>query len=383
MKKTEQITRIEAFLRAMYPEEDAIIEVIGIRCLTIDRFLSRDKHRCATAAWQLSERKESNVYWLTSPVDPDSNYALQVNDTTVIHDTYVRATEKAIARRKHIVIDLDPHRPPGTAATDDQRRNADDAATHVICNLVLGHCWPYPTIINSGNGVQLIFNCDLPTRYSAYKTLLGALAPEVAERYGVVIDCSVSQPAQLARMPWTLNRKAGRRATIEAEPYPEQVYPVTEEMITETLDALGVRSHQFDLRTAEEKWVPALDADGVQKLIDSYPDILVLAGTEEGDDLTKFFLAECPFAGRRHRGDGRKTVIAVGEDQFWFRCWSDDCAHHGIKDLRQLLSDTGRQPPPFWVPPVDDEDLWDGVIDAYPEYTVDDNRTPEEDCNDD
>ncbi len=386
--KTATINLIESFLLHMFPDPTAIVEIFGIHGLArIKRFVHRDKRKCAIAAWQMSIRYGLNVYWMTSPVNPASIYADSV-DNCIINDPLYRAGEHDIARRTHIVIDLDPAREPGTAATEEQRHDAQDAATHMTAKMCLTYAWPFPTTVSSGNGYQLIYDSDLPARCSLIKTLWAALAPEVAENFGVVIDCSVSKAAQLARVPGLLNLKANRLAELTCVPdhHQEGDDVVDDAKLLDTLDAMDIPLTKYDLMEAGDAWTPALDADGVIKLIEAYPDVLSVNEIAESDGVTKFFLSECPCAGKTHRGDRHKTVICIGPEQFWFRCWSDDCAHFGLRDLRDVLAQTGRTPPPFWLAPQGDEDLWDNVVEVQPDLVIDTvgpNKPAEQDADED
>ena len=98
------------------------------------------------------------VYVTLNAVDPQllGRYANRV-------EQYANATttDANIARRRWILIDLDPVRPKDTAATDAQVQAA--RAAMIACAEWLDERgWPAPTIAESGNGMHLLYPVDLP-----------------------------------------------------------------------------------------------------------------------------------------------------------------------------------------------------------------------------
>lgn len=113
-----------------------------------------------------------------------------------------------ILSRRHLFLDIDPVRPSGTSATDAEHTAARGVAEAVLADLS-ARGWPSPIVIDSGNGMYLIYRVDLPNTPMARQILRGcivalATAHDTAD---VRIDPSVHDPNRIARLPGTMNRK--------------------------------------------------------------------------------------------------------------------------------------------------------------------------------
>lgn len=121
-----------------------------------------------------------------------------------------RAGDSQIPTRRTIFIDVDPIRPKGISATDDERRQAHDVASKV--REYLGKHLGKDSIGfgGSGNGFFLLVALDpvapLPEHTAKITRFLEALQRAFGTK-AVEIDKTVINPARLMAAPGTMKRK--------------------------------------------------------------------------------------------------------------------------------------------------------------------------------
>jgi len=120
-----------------------------------------------------------------------------------------KLSDKDILAIRHFYIDVDPVRPAGTSATDDQHTEALKLISQIKDDL-LSAGWPIPSIVgDTGNGGNLIFKVDLPAdekTKALYKRCLESLAHKY-DTENQNIDRSVHDPSRITRVLGTFNRK--------------------------------------------------------------------------------------------------------------------------------------------------------------------------------
>ena len=339
MTPQERILKIHHFLSTIFQPGD-LIEVQGLgsdhdgtlRLLTSDFLLA------ARTALGM-EKRGADVYFALNPVNPASKYAQRATKDEPQRRVRRGMTVSArdIASRNTYLVDVDPRRPSGTAASTEQRA-AGRATAHQVRDYLATREWPEPILIDSGNGGHLLYRGD---RCSADGDTLALALKTLNDKFGdtCAIDASVHNPNRISRMPYTLNKKAGRMSSVIS--YPLQWVPVMHGKIYSLAIAGGHYREDYGTRRAvTEKTELLIDEDGVHALIDEYPKILDLDRVTYEGDITYFALASCPFKGGPHRGQdvgAGKTAIILRPDGIGFKCFSDDCADHGFVDLLRLL----------------------------------------------
>jgi hypothetical protein len=139
------------------------------------------------------------------------------------------------------------------------------------------------------------------------------------------------------------------------------------------LELLGAATDENGERiktAAPRKSELLIDQEGVQELIDEYPDHLVLSNVTQDGDAIYFGLEICPFKGEPHSGQAvgkSKTAIILRPDGIGFHCFAGSCADNTFVDLLHLLhEETGQWPDTkIWADPDDSalEARWGGVED--------------------
>src|SRR5262249_38810007 len=71
------------------------------------------------------------------------------------------ASDADVTGRRCLLVDVDPKRPSGVSATDDEKGLALELARDVR-HYLTGRGWPAPILADSGNGYHLQYKIDLP-----------------------------------------------------------------------------------------------------------------------------------------------------------------------------------------------------------------------------
>ncbi len=171
-----------------------------------------------------SHAGESAVFWCINPVR---------------HDLTRAASDRDVIERRWFMVDVDPVR----AEEDSSATDAERAKAHKTADAIRFHLenegWPDPVIVDSGNGVQLLYRVDMPANAPARIIARNALQ-RIADLYtddNATVDMSVYSTMQLARLPGTWNRKGQqspsrpyRLASIVRAPESPQVVTVEQLM---------------------------------------------------------------------------------------------------------------------------------------------------------
>ena len=122
--------------------------------------------------------------------------------------------QENFTKREWLIVDIDTQREKNTNATDEELEKAFDVAGEIELETIMGDfcstIWQIPYIALSGNGVHLLYRCDLPNTQEAnelvnkwYSLLDKAFSTPEAK-----IDTSMASIAQLTKLYGTWSRKA-------------------------------------------------------------------------------------------------------------------------------------------------------------------------------
>jgi hypothetical protein len=174
----------------------------------------------AAIAWAETRAGRDSLYYLLNPIRPDLNKC---------------ATNADVIARRLILIDCDSRHPADVPA-DDAERAGSWALAEAVMDGRAACGWPAPAVVDSGNGFQLLYRCELSNSALARQWVAGLLRG-LAGRHNTDlarVDDSVHNAARLARLPGTINRKgtagpesgrAHRLAILLSLPDPFDVVP--------------------------------------------------------------------------------------------------------------------------------------------------------------
>lgn len=220
-ERPSRLAEIERGLRVFHePGEVFEIRVLGIpgrgRPFTSSGYFD-DFAKAAKACLEYDYRGAAGVYHTLNPCNPA---LLARSPNTMTDYPQHTTTDQEIIRRRWLLVDIDPHRPSGIAASDEERATAMELA-YTLETKLKDFGYADPIIQESGNGYYLLYRIDLENTQEVTdaikKWYAGLNAPTVAggidpTRPYAMIDTTVYNPARIIRVPGTTNRKGNPTA---------------------------------------------------------------------------------------------------------------------------------------------------------------------------
>ena len=241
-----------------------------------------------------------------------------------------------VAYRDLIVLDLDPCRPTGTAATPEQRALAVEAAQQVVAYLISAGCPAPVAIIDSGNGIHIYFRAARLANCRETDVLLTGFYHALARKFdtpAVHLDKSVRSAAQLMRLPGSMNHKAKRVCEILS--FNESATPVTPDAIRKVTDELrGNLGLKKSTVVRKGSWTPELMERFLQfYCIDYLPPTEIAQGT-------LFVCNPCPLSAD-HRGSSPAVLVTKDGFPAW-KCMHASCQMTWRQFRMRLYNETNK-----------------------------------------
>lgn len=247
-----------------------------------------------------------------------------------------------IDKRIHLLVDVDPVRPAGVSATDEEIKKAREVSAAIFKTLrKLG--WATPLTAKSGNGFHLIYNIDLPNDKEStelVKAVLQVLALKFDTDFAKV-DTAVFNAARIVKAYGTLAAKGDD--TPERPHRVAEVTSASEGVVTvEQLKALA--ASQTAASTPET--APAFTGTNIGHVTitpEKIEAFLDHHGIEHGEfSGSKWILTGgCPF-NPDHIGTGDKiaAVFLMDTGIPGYHCFHASCANNGWKQFRAQVEQT-------------------------------------------
>jgi hypothetical protein len=234
-------------------------------------FDDADKLAAAAAAIPTA----GGIYLTLNPVKPEL-LARSVNKARAVGKSNPTTADHDVARRAWLLVDCDPVRPTGIAASDDEHKAALVRATDIDCWLY-EQGWPAAIVADSGNGGHLLYAIDLPVDDAGIvERCLKALAVRW-DCDAVKVDTTVQNAARIVRLYGCVNGKGDAEAAAIGRPHrmarilnaPETIESVSREKL-EALAALAPqtvstpstpRSYAGDVRFDLDDWIRRSNLD--------------------------------------------------------------------------------------------------------------------------
>src|ERR1700674_3654382 len=153
----EEIRRAASLFAFLEPGDVVELRLPGSTKGTISAYFD-DPEKLVEAAAELSGRFGTSIYFTLNQVRRDL-LARSANRVTY----YSRHTTKdnEILCRRWLPIDINPVRPAGIPSTD-QEHEAAIVLAYKMDDELLALGWPAGSILDSGNGAQILYRVDLP-----------------------------------------------------------------------------------------------------------------------------------------------------------------------------------------------------------------------------
>src|SRR5262245_4611185 len=323
--------------------------------------------KMASAALRLTE-KAHGVYATLNPIDT-ALLARRCNRVAKAESGDL-TKDKDVLRRRWLLIDADPVRVAGVAATDGEKAEAR-ALAETVREFLRDRGWPDPILADSGNGFHLLYRIDLPADDGGrVRRVLRASAPRV-DTGRVAIDRSVHNPSRICKLPYTWARKGDgtpdrphRRsrllavpptgpvndAQVEAAAWRVDIVPVE---LLDVLPSEGARAStppDPGPAPAPEPVRAATGSHAHRLLVDRWLAdrgvLFRLKPEPDGKGRTVYALDTCPFDAA-HGPDA--AVMQAPEGKLSAHCFHNGCAGRGWKEFKDKI---GRPEPHHYDPPL-------------------------------
>ena len=209
-------------------------------------------HDLASAAEVLSNRGAKGVYFTPNPVKNSPKIA-KMNDIRVATRGSL-TTDDDIEEIRWLLIDVDPERPTGKSATEEEKDEAK-AVTLDIYTALKDLGWPQPFLGDSGNGFHLMYAVS-GVDSATIREVLDGLA-FMFNTDGAKVDQLVFNPSRIWKMYGTTARKGEhtperphRKSFLLSTP--GEVVPVSTQQLQGLLDFVPKKeAHSGDAVTAQ------------------------------------------------------------------------------------------------------------------------------------
>ncbi len=191
-----------------HPDADAVREALALLIQPGERFEIRGLPSGrsyvgtsidAAAQHVRSCAADNGIYWSLNALRSDLARA---------------ASDRDVIGRRWFLVDIDPVRPSEDAPANEAERGQVAVVAGAIISHLSGLGWPDPIVVDSGNGIQLLYRVDLPATDLARQWIRAVLV-RLSERFtgpGATVDTTVHNASRIARLPGTWNRKGEQSA---------------------------------------------------------------------------------------------------------------------------------------------------------------------------
>jgi hypothetical protein len=173
-----------------------------------------DPDKLADAAVRLEARGAPGIYVTLNPCDP-AMLARACN--RVVDHPKATTTDSDIVRRGWLPFDLDPVRPAGISASDDELQAAKIKALELV-EWVRSRMSAEPTLLGfSGNGYHALYQIDLPNDDDSRDCVSGILSAAAADLSDdrVTVDRTNFNASRIWKLYGTLTRKGDQVSRIQ------------------------------------------------------------------------------------------------------------------------------------------------------------------------
>jgi hypothetical protein len=147
--------------------------------------------------------------WQTYVTMNEVNESLLARATNrVVESPKATTSDNDIIRRRWLLVDIDPARPPRVSAIEEEKKAAFERAKEVLAYL-RAEGWAESVIADSGNGFHFLYRVDLPNDRESRELVKGVLEA-LAFRFDddrVKVDTRVHNAARIVRLYGTTTRK--------------------------------------------------------------------------------------------------------------------------------------------------------------------------------
>ena len=331
-----QIEQIHRSLSVLFQPGDTIeLRCVGNR--TVNGYY-RDHSKLAQAAIRLNNdfNPLENVYVCLNPVQAEL-YGRRA-DQFGFAGKGEGVKDADVTCLRWLLVDVDPVRPAGVSATNDQKQAAIDLATDVFGWLQQQLAPNCIVCADSGNGAHILIRLpDVPVDQES-KWVCERFLQLLSEKFNTdqaKVDRTTSNAARICTLYGTVKRKG---SDIPEQPHrlsrivhvPDPLQPVDWQQLAVLVDPYPSEPQEKQTQSVGQTW-------DVERLLqqrnleysrdDNYR-------TDSGEVATRFELEVCPF--NLEHNDRSAVVIQWASGGVCFKCHHDGCTGKGWQELKQI-----------------------------------------------
>lgn len=270
---------------------------------------------------------ESDVFFCPQRIKPASVERLTRGLTSGNNE--LCPVNSDIESYRYLIVDIDPVRPSGTSASDEQKSHAETVAREVINFFnslgVKPHLW------TSGNGFYVLVEIDLPaSERPLIKSILDYLSRFDTEF--AKVDQTTDDQAQLIRYPDTWNRKGTLHRRCEVLEVGNGI--LTEQQLRDLVPTTPTTTQQTTNTQRTPEWVEEKTTFFRDMLNENGVGFSEKEKSVDGQPALFFELSRCPFKEHMPTQQGGPFIAVTQARGTYGGCHHDEC--HG-KKLAKLL----------------------------------------------
>lgn len=277
---------------------------------------------------------DMNLYYVLNSID-DACYSREQCEKMVKKPKNT-TQDKEIIGRDFIVIDLDPIRPTGVNATDEELQKSKDTANRIY-KYLRDEGFQSIIVNTSGNGVHIkipvaLMNTDDNTEL--VKRFLNQLSLMFSDE-NVDVDTSCFNASRLIKIPHTYSRKgvSNSRCVNTDRPQRQSVYvSVPDEIKANNKAYIEKISNLYPEQEQPNKYnnfnTDKFDLDGF--ILKHGINVRNKVCTKE---FTKYVLEECPFDQNHKAPDS--ALFLMNNGAIGFKCLHASCSKYTWQDVRR------------------------------------------------
>lgn len=272
------------------------------------------------------------------------------------------ASASDIARRIRLLIDLDPPRPAGTNSTEDEKQSAREQAARVR-EWLTSQGWPEPVLADSGNGIHLLYQIELPNDEKA-TALLKSFLNRLHQLFPMV-DAGNFDASRVCKLYGSWARKG---------PHSDE-RPHRRSVILEEGNGIVVTEQQIQaLSPAPVTFSAQPKADDVKLAgLLGFLDHYGIGMRSEPREVRGGWQIEieCPWIGEHSDEARRDTVVSfVAGLGNGFKCFHSHCVDRHWRELRAELEKRNPGLAPYYgkLPEMTHSKIARGFVDTHDDF---------------
>jgi hypothetical protein len=281
-----------------------------------------------------ASHKADGTYMTLNPVD--GAYLARRSNRAEIVGQGESTPDRAIICRRWLPFDIDPKRPSGISATNEEKLLSWQCTQAVADWLKTQFQFPDPIMADAGNSYHLLFRIDLPNDDASrdlVKDCLEAVSLQFSDDK-VDVDTSVFNAARIWKLYGTWARKGDD--TADRPHRLSRILSVPEPLEIVSVDKLFALAGTLPQADEAEPARQSHHSNGVGFDLENFMSKHEISGRKGSwGQSEKWVLEACPF--NSDHTNRSAVIVRFKDGKLGFVCHHNSCQGRGWRDLRDLF----------------------------------------------